>query len=221
MSARADLVRAWAGVHPTRPAAVLLLISGLLSLLGAQALIESLGFLLFETPVSLLLLVPVIAGIAVGVGTSSAIGVPLPEPRRLLPARLGWLLALTTAGCLAVSAGQLVAPAITWQAGVRNLLLHAALAVVTVGLAGPAMAWVPPVALTLASMVFGYPPSEPRYYWWAAIMEETVTPGQWAVATGLFLGAAVVYTCRPLTVGYIGRHSRLHAGPAPARPGDG
>ncbi|MFD9116709.1 hypothetical protein [Streptomyces bottropensis] len=172
--------RAWAGVHATRPAAVLLATSGVLSLVGARAMIDNLGFLLFETPVSLLLLVPVIAGIAVGIGSDNMSRVPLPEPPRLATARAGWLLALTLTGAFVVSVGQLVGPAITWQAGVRNLLLFAALSVLTVSLTDSAMAWLPPVALTLASMLFGYPPSEPGYYWWAFVVEGTVAPWHWA-----------------------------------------
>lgn len=200
--------RAWVGVHATRPAAALLAVSGLLSLIGARATIDSLGFLLFETPVSLLLLVPVIAGIAVGIGSANTAGVPLPEPPRLAAARVGWLLALSATGALAVSVGQLVGPGIAWQAGVRNLLLYAALAVLTVSLAGPTMAWLPPVALPLASMLFGYPPSEPRYYWWAIVMEETVTPGHWTTAGGVFIGAALVYVIRPAVGRHFGRHGK-------------
>ncbi|MGA6173252.1 hypothetical protein ACPEIF_23775 [Streptomyces sp. NPDC012600] len=207
MTGRTGLLRAWAGVHPTRPAGALLLISGTLSLLGAQATIDSLGFLLFETPVALMLLVPVVAGIAVAIATGGGTGIPLPEHPALLSARLAWLLALTAAGTLAVSTGQLVGPELTWEPAVRNLLLYAALAVITVSLAGPSMAWLPPVALTLAAMLFGYPPSEPGYYWWAAVMEETVTPGQWGVAGGLFLCAALVHLGRPLLGPCLGRHT--------------
>lgn len=198
--------QAWAGVHATRPAAVLMAISGLLSLVGAQATIDKLGFLLFETPVSMLLLVPVIAGIAVGIGSDNMSRVPLPEPPRLAAARAGWLLALALTGTLAVSLGQLVGPAITWQAGVRNLTLFAALSVLTASLIGSAMAWLPPVALTLASMLFGYPPSEPGYYWWALVVEGTVAPWHWAAVGGLFLSAVLVYVIRPMAGRHIGCH---------------
>ncbi|CAM5334531.1 hypothetical protein GCM10010329_37440 [Streptomyces spiroverticillatus] len=198
-------VRAWIGVHAGRPALVLLAVSGLLSLLSAQAMISSLGFLVFETPVSLLLLVPVLAGIGVGMGTENTARIPLPEPLRLLAARLVWLLALTAAAGVAVSVGQLAGPAVDWQACLRNLLVHAALTVLAVTLVGSATAWVPSVALTLLCMFFGYPPSKPGYYWWAAVMEETVSPTQWAGTTALFLLAALVHVLHPRAAPHAGR----------------
>ncbi|MFJ6939999.1 hypothetical protein [Streptomyces sp. NPDC101132] len=201
------IVRSWAGVHAGRSAVTLIAVSGLLSLIGAQAMIDSLGFLLFETPVSLLLFVPALAGIAVGMGTANTARIPLPEPHRLLTARLLWLLALTAVAGLAVSLGQLVGPAIDWQAGVRNLLLHSSLAVITVSFAGPALAWLPPVTLTLACMFFGYPQAKPGYYWWAAIMEESVSPRQWVWTVVIFLGAIVFYALRPLTKSHLGRYT--------------
>jgi hypothetical protein len=39
----------------------------------------------------------------------------------------------------------------------------------------------PPLAYTLACMMFGYAGDEPRYYWWAVIMQERTTDAQWAV----------------------------------------
>ncbi|WP_351230929.1 hypothetical protein [Streptomyces sp. NPDC002133] len=186
----------------------------MLSVLCARAMIDSMGFLLFDTPVSLLLLLPVLAGIAVGIGSDNTARLPLPEHRRLIPARLAWLAFLAVLAGSAVSLGQLAGPDITWQPGARNLMLHASLAVATVRLLGPAMAWLPPVTLTLVAMLFGYPPSEPGYYWWAMIMEETVTVTHWGVTATAFTLAAALYAFAPVARGHVGRFSRTRS-PAP------
>ncbi|MFC5959513.1 hypothetical protein ACFP51_35455 [Streptomyces pratens] len=208
MIGAAGTLRAWAGVHATRPALVLFAVTAALCLLCARAMIDSVGFLLFETPVSLLLLLPVIAGIATGIGSHNTARVPLPEPGRLTPARIAWLLALTGLACLSVSIGQMAGPDLPWQPAVRNVLLHTALAITAARVLGPTLAWLPPVALTLICMLFGYPPSEPGYYWWAMIMEEAVTPNQWAITAAFFLAACVLYTAAPKLTGHIGRFSR-------------
>ncbi|MFE0731282.1 hypothetical protein ACFW2X_24160 [Streptomyces antibioticus] len=57
-------------------------------------------------------------------------------------------------------------------------------------------------------MLFGYPPSEPGYYWWAVIMEETVTTSQWAVTATAFLVACVFCTAAPKLTGHTGRFAR-------------
>ncbi|MFF0598877.1 hypothetical protein [Streptomyces antibioticus] len=205
MTGAARTLRAWAGVHATRPALTLLAVTAALSPLCARAMIDSVGFLLFETPVSLLLLLPVLAGIAAGIGSHNTARVPLPEPARLTPARIAWLLTLTGLACVSVSVGQMTGPDLPWQPAVRNVLLHTALAVAAAGLLGPTLAWLPPVSLTLICMLFGYPPSEPGYYGWAMIMKEAVTTSQWAVTATTFLAACVFHTAAPKFTGYIGR----------------
>ncbi|MGX2995626.1 hypothetical protein JNUCC64_15245 [Streptomyces sp. JNUCC 64] len=217
MTGAARTLRAWAGVHAARPALVLLAVTAALSPLCAQAMLDSVGFLLFDTPVSLLLLLPVLAGIAVGIGSHGTARVPLPEPARLVPARVGWLLALTGLACAAVTTAQLAGPELAWQPAVRNVLLHSALAVLATGLLGPTLAWLPPVSLTLICMLFGYPPSEPGYYGWAMIMKETVTTGQWAVTAALSLTACSFYAVAPRFTGHIGRFARP-AAPARGTP---
>ncbi|MFF8837910.1 hypothetical protein [Streptomyces sp. NPDC015130] len=198
--------RAWIGVHSVKPALVLLAVSAALSLMGAKAMLDSLGFMVFETPVSLLLLVPTIAGVAVAVGTDNTARIPLPEPLRLIGTRLGWMTVLTMAAAAAANLGQLIGPAVPWQAGLRNTLVHASLAVATSALGYISVAWLPPVGLTLASMLFGYPPSEPRYYWWAVIMEKEVTSGQWASVIGAFTAAACIYALAPARRLHLGKH---------------
>ncbi|MFD0078275.1 hypothetical protein ACFVIY_38245 [Streptomyces sp. NPDC127166] len=116
-----------------------------------------------------------------------------------------WFLALTTTAGIAISLGRLVGPAVDWQAGIRNLLLYTSLTVATVSLAGPALAWLPPVVLTTVCMFFGHPPSEPGYYWWAAIMEEATTPGQWTWTSILFLCTTLLLMLRPLAASHVGR----------------
>ncbi|MFF9150419.1 hypothetical protein ACF1BN_36810 [Streptomyces sp. NPDC014861] len=178
-------------------------------------MIDSVGFLLFETPVSLLLLLPVLAGIAAGIGSYNTARVPLPEPARLTPARIAWLLMLTCLACLSVGAAQVASPELSWEPAVRNTVLHTALAITAARLLGPTLAWLPPVSLTLICMLFGYPPSEPGYYSWAVIMEEAVTASQCAVTATAFLAACILYAAAPRMTGHLGRFSR----PAPPMRG--
>ena len=61
----------------------------------------------------------------------------------------------------------------------RAPLVHASLAVATSALGYISVAWLPPVCLTLANMLFGYlryPPSEPECYWWAVITGRSPPP---------------------------------------------
>ncbi|MGP4049972.1 hypothetical protein [Streptomyces sp. 2A115] len=118
------------------------------------------------------------AGIAVAVGSDNPARLPLPTPARFIGARLVWLIALALLAVATAGLGQLVGPAVPWEAGARNTLLHASLAVLTAAAGYASMSWLPPVALTLVCMLFGYPPSKPEYYWWAAIMEKQVTFSQ-------------------------------------------
>ncbi|MEU2119473.1 hypothetical protein ABZ567_28370 [Streptomyces sp. NPDC016459] len=210
-SGRLTLVRAWAGVHPTRSALILLAVATLLSLTGARAAIDNLGFLLFDTPVPLLLLVPVLAAVAVAMGSDNTARLPLPQPPRLACARLLWLLTLTALAACASNLGQLADPVVDWQPTTRNLLLYTSLTITTATLASPALAWLPPVTLTVVAMFFGYRTTQPGYHWWATIMEQATSPAQWSCATASFLVAALLHTVHPVTTSHIGSFTAASA----------
>lgn len=207
MSPALRTVHAWAGVHSLRPSLMLLAIGGSISLFGARTTINGLGFTLFETPISLLLLVPTIAGIAVAVGSDNETQLPLPAPVRLFGARVVWLVGLALLAIATASMGQVVGSALSWQVGVRNTLLHTSLAVLTATIGYASMSWLLPVLLTLACMLFGYPPSEPGFYWWAAIMEKEATLNQWIFVIATFSASTLLYALSPLIHPHVGKHS--------------
>ncbi|KUN80200.1 hypothetical protein [Streptomyces griseoruber] len=186
-------VRAWCAVHATRQAALLLGATALLSLLGARSALSGLGVFFFETPVPLLLLVPTLSGVAVGIGCHRMARVPLPEPPRVLAARFFWCLGLTAVGAVSVTVAQLAGSPVEAGASLRNVLLHAGLAVLTTLFLGPAVAWLPSMALTLVAMLYGHSQSGPEVYWWAGLLEDQVTEGQWWVVGALFVGSATTY----------------------------
>ncbi|MFG2296583.1 hypothetical protein [Streptomyces sp. NPDC048603] len=65
----------------------------------------------------------------------------------------------------------------------------------------------PALVLLLVCMFFGYPTSRPGYYRWAVIMEETVTPPQWAAAATAFTLSAALYVLRPTRTTHLGRYA--------------
>jgi hypothetical protein len=85
------------------------------------------------------------------------------------------ILSITAARCL------LLPIRMRGSARVPNLMLQGTLAVAVVRIGYAHLAWLPPLAYTLACMMFGYAGDEPRYYWWAVIMQERTTDAQWAV----------------------------------------
>ncbi|MHC0432770.1 hypothetical protein ACX6XY_21695 [Streptomyces sp. O3] len=168
--------------------------AALAAVAGAHLSVVGFASFLFESPVSLLLLLPAIAGTGAAAATDNAARIPLPDPLRAQAARAAWALSWTLLAVLAVNLGQITGAPVSWQSVARNVLIHAALGILVVLYGNPYFVWVPPIALTLASMMFGYPPSEPGYYWWAVIMREETTPTQWASATALFTLALAART---------------------------
>ncbi|MBB1261080.1 hypothetical protein [Streptomyces alkaliterrae] len=169
----------------------------LLSLLGAQLSVAGVANFLFESPVSLMLLLPALAGTAAATASDNTARLPLPDPARARGARACWVLAWTSLAVIAVNLGQATGAAVSWEAVARNVVIHTALGVLMVRFGHPHFVWAPPMGLTLICMLFGYPPSEPGYYWWAVIMREQVTAAHWSTATALFGFALLAYVLAP------------------------
>jgi len=73
----------------------------------ADQSLQRFGFVTFFAPISVLLFVPTLAGIAAAIALHNEARLPLPNPPRARVARAAWLLTWTTLACGAVNLGQL------------------------------------------------------------------------------------------------------------------
>lgn len=194
---RWSTVRAWAGVHGTRPAAGALAAVGGAALLWGEVAIARLGMVEFLKPVSMLLLLPTAAGVAAAVAAHNTVRLPLPDPPRAVVARTLWAPAWTLLAVGVVCLGGLVGATVACDAVARNVLLHAALGLAVVATGRAHLVWLPSFGYTLACMLFGFPQHDRRYYWWAVIMEETTSAGQLVVVAGVYAVALVGYVTAP------------------------
>ncbi len=188
---------AWAAVHQwSLGAGVIGFVALASALLGGQA-IESVGFVRFLAPVSTLLFLPVGAGVGVAVASMNEANLPLPNPWRAVLARTAWLVCWTLVAVMAASLGTAWAQAdATVGAVARNVCLYSALSVAAVCVGLNHLVWLPSVTYALACMLFGAPPGQPGYYWWAFALDGTTRPEHaWftAWACGLVLLAYGVW----------------------------
>lgn len=184
---------AWAAVHAIRPAAVLLGVVAAAAPTVGPAWLPRVGPVELLAPVSVLLLLPAVAGVAVAVAADNGARLPLPDPARAVAARAGWVVAWTLLGVAVVTLGQLAGAGVPWEAAARNVVLHAALglAVVTAGYAS--LAWLPSFGYLLVCLLFGFPAGERRYYWWAVVLQEHVSPAQVLWVAALYAAALAGY----------------------------
>lgn len=73
----------------------------------ADQSLQRFGFVTFFAPISVLLFVPTLAGIAAAIALHNEARLPLPNPPRARVARAAWLLTWTTLACGAANLGQL------------------------------------------------------------------------------------------------------------------
>jgi len=186
---------AWQAVHRTRTGLHMLLVCASASLALGDFRLAELGPLRFFVPVSALLLTPVLAGLAVALACDNTARFALPDPWSAKTARAVWLWFWAALAIAAANLGQPRAPDASVGAVVRNVLLHASLALILVIMDKPDLAWIPPVFTTLVTMLFGSPESEDTYPWWALLLRPETTPRQWAAVLGIFLLVASLYVC--------------------------
>ncbi|GAA3781060.1 hypothetical protein GCM10022225_81810 [Plantactinospora mayteni] len=171
-------VRAWAAVHRTRPASGVTVLVASASIFFARTTIEDFGLIRLLTPVSVMLLLPAIAAVGAAIGCVNAAQLPLPDPPRAVAARLTWAVGWAGLAILAANLGQFAGADAQWSAVTRNALLYLAVGLAMIRFGRAHLIWLPVVAYTVVCMVFGYPSGEPRYYWWAVVMQEHATVGQ-------------------------------------------
>ncbi|NJC82890.1 hypothetical protein [Planosporangium mesophilum] len=192
-SGRWDVLRAWAGVHSTATAGRTLAVIAVGSLVLSQVSFSDFGMVRLISPMSALLLLPVIAGAAAAIACDNTARLPLPDPPGAKLARAVWAAAWTTAAGLATTAGILVGSPAGWGAIVRNLLIYNGLGLIVLALGYPHLTWLPALTYTMACMLFGYPNNGLGYYWWATVMTDQATTADVVCAGGIYLAAFASY----------------------------
>lgn len=185
--------RSWASVHATRPALWVLASVAVVSLVFADVQAQNFGLVRLLTPVSVLLLLPTIAGVGAAIAGDNTARLPLPDPPRAVIARAGWVLSWVVLAIAAVNVGQSVGAGVDWLAVARNVTMATALGLFVVRLGFASLAWLPPLAYTIVCMMFGFPRGRPDYYWWAVIMERDVTTAQLYGVGLVFLAVLAFY----------------------------
>jgi hypothetical protein len=189
-------VRSWLSVHQIGPALFLLAVAGAGSLLLATSTVEDVGVVRLAVPVSALLLLPALAGVAAAIGTVRQASLPLPDPPRAIAARLISALVLITVAVLVSLSGLLVADDRTAGPIIRNVLLHAGLALVMARI-DTRLQWLPSLVLTLMAMMFGYSEPGGRIARWAFVLDGTLSTWQVAVAVALVVIGVVAVLIPP------------------------
>jgi hypothetical protein len=183
----ATAVRAWASVHATRPAAVVLATVLVLSPLFATTSLTRMGFLHLLKPLPVILLLTLLAGTAAAMASVVTFDPWLPDPPIARAASLLWALLWLGLGLAAASAGHLVSADASVAGIGRNVIIYAALGHTMVRIAGGRFVWLPATAITLTAVLFGYPEAGPqRYYWWAIMLDDAATSLQLGVASLMY-----------------------------------
>jgi hypothetical protein len=203
--------RAWSAVHAVVSGASLLATSAALSAVLGRYLLYGIGPISFVAPVSVLLLIPVLAGTAVAIACHNEAGMPLPDPARAKLARAGWALVWTVLATAASNtgqfegagqfggAGQFEGAAPSWQVVARNVLLLTALSLAVVVVRVPNAAWLPPVVFVLLTMLFGSSETGSRSIWWSVLLRERTSPAELGIAAFAWAAATIGYAACPTT----------------------
>ncbi|MEV0269764.1 hypothetical protein AB0H43_13370 [Hamadaea sp. NPDC050747] len=176
-------------MHSATTAATTLALIAVLSLLLGPASISRIGAFSFPVPIAALLLLPMFGGWASAIACRNNVGIPLPDPPVVKAMRACWSSAWVLAAIAATSVGLATSADLTSAAVVRNVLIYHAIALATLSLGYPDLLWLPCIVYSISCMLFGYPPHEPRYYWWAIVMDSQASTGQ-LVAAGILAAAA-------------------------------
>ncbi|WP_433531084.1 hypothetical protein ACQPYA_02890 [Micromonospora sp. CA-263727] len=145
------------------------------------------------SPLSALLLLPVIAGTAAAIACDNTAKLPLPDPPRVKLLRVLWAFGWTAVACLSSTAGVLAGSSTGYVPIVRNLLIFNGLGLIVLWLGFPHLTWLPSLTYTMACILFGYPNHGIDYYWWAVVMTDHATVGAVLSAGGIYLVALACY----------------------------
>jgi hypothetical protein len=186
-------MRAWAAVHATRSAFSIMAVVAPTSLFLAQSEVQDFGLVRLISPVSVLLLMPALTGIAAAMACENTVSLALPDPMRAVLSRAAWAAGWTGVALATVCIAGATQGATSLMAITRNVLLFTAISLFTLRLGYPHLLWLPVMAYMIACMLFGYGRPSHEYYWWAAVMEADVRGGQLGASCLLFGVAMLVY----------------------------
>ena len=210
--------RAWAMIHGTRSAVVLLVLACAIGAVAKGVTLPALGPISLPESFPVGALLPVILGVALGLFCHAAVDPRVielaPGRRRLVPVRALWV---GTGTATAVLAGSWVFASGDYgpSAVAANVVLFAGLALSLVVLGRPDQAWLAPATWCLVAMVFGYRGgSTADWYWWAFPLDPDVSIARVVLSGAVWAAAAVAYSGRPL-----GRPGRPLVRPGRARAG--
>lgn len=193
------MMRAWAAVHGTRVGAVLLLVTAVLAATAGGTAVQVFWGAELPSAVPMMALLPVLAATAIAAAATNRTAAATDRVggyRRLVVARAIWLHMWLVLGTVTLAAGALVHPGHVWQVDLVNLLLYGGLALLVVSAGVPTFAWLPPALLVLVAMLLGADSSTRELRWWAASLAAELTPGRTALAGGVWVCAALLYTAR-------------------------
>lgn len=183
-------IRNFAVVRETWAGLLMLGISLAVGLAFSSHVLTEFGPIALAVPLPVLLVVPAIAGIGAGMASVEDLRMPLPDPPLL--ARAGWALAFTAVAAAIALAGLALSDAATPAAVVRNVVLHAGLALLLARTDGRVL-WLPGVLLTLMAMLFGQGSAGREVATWAFALDPTVEPSHLGITGVVYLlGLAAV-----------------------------
>ena len=156
--------------------------------------VERISFITFDFPISMLQILPALAGVAAGIGCINlAAGLPAIDPPRAKLARMalaiGWLVVAVSISLPGLLTGTATSPGVV----IRNVVLHAALALLMVSVGQHRLLWLPSLSLLLVSMLFGFSPSTQTFAWWALLFDEEVTAGHLQAVALIYTGALALH----------------------------
>lgn len=166
------------------------------SVLGAESVLDTFGFIRLANPIPVLLLLPTVAGLGAAIACENTIRLPLPRPARALAWRAAWAGGWCLLAVMAANAGQLDSGGSDWPAVTRNVVLHGGLGLLAVQVGYPHLAWLPTLGYTAACMLFGGARGG-HYSWWAVLLREDVTRAQIASVGALFIAVLLAYVFLP------------------------
>ncbi|SNT06731.1 hypothetical protein SAMN06309944_1940 [Micrococcales bacterium KH10] len=184
----------------------MMLVGLLIGFFGRAVYIERLGPLPLPSPVSMLVFVAAIWGIAAAIAVVGpslpAVNPPRVQIMRAATGLLWWLVAIVCAMLTAASEGVIVQAAVA-----RNVLLFVAIATIMVALGAVQLSWLPVTLLVVCSLQFGWRPhGTSPIRWWAVAVNENSTARQWFVIGSIAaLALTLLALLRPIDRMTLGR----------------
>jgi len=186
----------------------LLALAAAITLIFPDGEISRLGPFPLMPTLRVLVIVPVLLGVAVGVAHATARTPVVFRNGRVLGARAISYAVTSALAAAIVLLGTSVGPDVAAGASIRNLLLMSGLCAGTAALAGVVYAFVPGVLAFAAAVLSG--PGESDWTPWALLFRESASGAQLVVASAVAVAGVGLAVLDPRSPGYL-RDRGLHA----------